>query len=104
MARRPSAQTVAVLDVLARDPDTARYGYDLCKELDLKAGTLYPILIRLCERGFLHASWEDDPPAGRPPRHLYRILPAGAQLIEKVRAEAPQAQRASGRPALDGAW
>jgi len=104
MARRPSAQTVAVLDVLARDPDTPRYGYDLGKELDLKAGTLYPILIRLCERGFLHASWEDDPPTGRPPRHLYRILPAGAMLVDQARAENRQAQPTTGRPALDGAW
>ncbi|WP_018684903.1 PadR family transcriptional regulator [Actinokineospora enzanensis] len=102
MARRPSAQTLAVLEVLARDPDTPRYGYQLCKELDLKAGTLYPILIRLCERGFLAASWESDPPAGRPPRHLYRVLGAGVQLIEEARERSPQAR--SGRQSLRGAW
>jgi len=50
-----------------------RHGYDLLKELDLKAGTLYPILMRLCDRGVLEATWEADPPAGRPPRHLYRL-------------------------------
>lgn len=104
MARRPSPQTVAVLDVLAHDPNTPRYGYDLGKELGIKAGTLYPILIRLCERGLLQASWEDDPPAGRPPRHLYRILPAGEQLVDQVRAEHRLAQRTPGRAALDGAW
>jgi DNA-binding PadR family transcriptional regulator len=58
---------------LAGDPATWRHGYDLLKELDLKAGTLYPILMRLCDRGVLEAAWEEDPPPGRPPRHLYRL-------------------------------
>jgi PadR family transcriptional regulator, regulatory protein PadR len=89
-----------VLAVLARDPDTPRYGYELGKELDLKAGTLYPILIRLCERGFLEASWESDPPFGRPPRHLYRILAPGIRLLDQARSRpAPESN-----PALGGAW
>jgi DNA-binding PadR family transcriptional regulator len=93
-----------VLEVLARDPDTPRYGYDLGKELALKAGTLYPILIRLCERGFLEASWENAPAAGRPPRHLYRILGSGVALVEQARQERRQAERAAGDAALGGAW
>ncbi len=104
MARRPSAQTVAVLAVLARTPESSRYGYDLGKELGIKAGTLYPILIRLCERGFLEASWEADPPAGRPPRHLYRILAPGLRLVEELRQESPRALPAPGSAALGGAW
>lgn len=104
MTRRPSAQTLAVLAVLAREPDTPRYGYELGKELDLKAGTLYPILIRLCERGFLEASWETGPPAGRPPRHLYRILAPGLRLLEQARQVQPHAQPAPGTTALGGAW
>ena len=104
MARRPSAQTLAVLEVLAREPDTPRHGYDLGKELGLKAGTLYPILIRLCERGFLEASWESDPPTGRPPRHLYRILGSGVALVEQARRDGRRAERPTGDPALGGAW
>jgi DNA-binding PadR family transcriptional regulator len=73
MPRRPSPQTEAVIGAMARDPATWRHGYDLLKELDLKAGTLYPILMRLCDRGVLEAAWEEDPPPGRPPRHLYRL-------------------------------
>ncbi|PPK71317.1 PadR family transcriptional regulator [Actinokineospora auranticolor] len=99
MARRPSAQTLAVLELLARDPDTPRHGYELGKELGLKAGTLYPILIRLCERGHLAASWESDPPAGRPPRHLYRLLGTGLRLLDQAREAAP----ATTSPALGGA-
>jgi DNA-binding PadR family transcriptional regulator len=73
MPRRPSPQTEAVIAALAQDPAAWRHGYDLLKELGLKAGTLYPILMRLCDRGVLEATWEDDAPPGRPPRHLYRL-------------------------------
>src|SRR5262245_38537993 len=77
MARRPSPQTVSVLEALARDPETWRYGYELLKEIGLEAGTLYPILMRLTDRGLLEAGWETDPPRGRPPRHLYRLTANG---------------------------
>jgi PadR family transcriptional regulator, regulatory protein PadR len=62
---------------LADDPTAWRYGYDLCRQLRLKAGSVYPILIRLADRGLLDATWESDPPAGRPPRHLYRLSATG---------------------------
>jgi DNA-binding PadR family transcriptional regulator len=75
--RRPhSAQTIAVLRALNLDPARWRYGYDLCSELGLKSGSLYPILIRLAERGLLESSWEQSDP-GRPPRHVYRLTGAG---------------------------
>lgn len=74
--RSHSPQTVAVLDALAGDPTTWRYGYDLCVELGLKSGSLYPILIRLADRGLLESSWESNA-TGKPPRHLYRLTSAG---------------------------
>ncbi|MDX6720968.1 MAG: hypothetical protein QOJ63_3222 [Solirubrobacteraceae bacterium] len=86
MARRPSRQTVAVLAALAREPQTWRYGYELGKQVGLEAGTLYPILMRLCDRGLLEAAWESDPPLGRPRRHLYRIMEAGEQAAAEARA------------------
>jgi PadR family transcriptional regulator PadR len=73
MPRRLSPQSEAVIVALSQDPGSWRHGYDLLKELGLKAGTLYPILMRLCDRGVLEARWEDAPAAGRPPRHLYRL-------------------------------
>jgi PadR family transcriptional regulator PadR len=87
MARRPSAQTAAVLQALAADPASWRYGYELGQVVQLKAGSLYPILIRLHERGLLESSWETDPPQGRPPRHLYRLTGAGARIAAEVAAE-----------------
>ena len=76
--RRPSPQTVAVLRELAEDPGRWRYGYDLCAELGLQAGSMYPILIRLADRGLLETSWEAETAPGKPPRHLYRLTGAGS--------------------------
>jgi len=100
--RRPSTQTVAVLSALASDPTAWRYGYELGLEVGLKAGSLYPILIRLSERGLLEATWESDAPQGRPPRHLYRLTAAGASLADEL-AAAPAATRRP-RTELRGAW
>jgi PadR family transcriptional regulator PadR len=83
--RRPSPQTIAVLTALAATPSTWRHGYDLGQQIGLRAGSLYPILIRLCDRGLLEATWEADPPPGRPPRHLYRLTTAGAALAAEHR-------------------
>jgi PadR family transcriptional regulator len=79
--RRPSAQTVAVLRALAVEPDRWRYGYDLCTELDLLAGSMYPILIRLADRGLLETGWETEHVPGRPLRHLYRLTTAGREFV-----------------------
>jgi PadR family transcriptional regulator len=99
-SRRPSAQTAAVLMALAARPATWRYGYELCQELGIKAGSMYPILMRLADRGLLETSWEsrdDETTAGRPPRHLYRLTGAGRALAtELVTAPAPL------RPRLEG--
>ena len=70
--RPPSAQTIRVLRALAADPAQWRYGYDLATEVHLKSGSLYPILVRLADRGLLETSWEPGP-GSRPPRHLYRL-------------------------------
>ena len=80
-ARRPSPQTTAVLLAIADDPDRWCHGYDLCRRLGLRAGTVYPILIRLAERGYVDTSWEQDVPPGRPARHLYRLSAAGADYV-----------------------
>jgi DNA-binding PadR family transcriptional regulator len=97
--RRPSAQTLLVVNALAGEPGAWRYGYELGQQVGLKAGSLYPILIRLRDRGLLEASWEDDPSPGRPPRHLYRLSDVGAHWAAEVAAE-PSQGRATVRPHL----
>ena len=84
--RPPSAQTIKVLRALAADPAQWRYGYDLATEVHLKSGSLYPILVRLADRGLLESAWEPGP-AGRPPRHLYRLTAAGLDEVARLAAE-----------------
>jgi PadR family transcriptional regulator PadR len=86
--RRPSAQTTAVLLALAKEPTAWRYGYELCQQLGLKAGSMYPILMRLADRGLLETAWETDAPAGRPPRHLYRLTGPGRAAAAELAAPA----------------
>ena len=98
-SRAPSQQTVAVLHALAADPAAWRYGYELGQQVGLKAGSLYPILIRLADRGLLEMRWEAPPP-GRPARHLYRLTQAGLDLAAAQTEAAPAqaAQPAATRP------
>lgn len=75
-----SVQAISVLRALATDPSRWRYGYDLATEVHLKSGSLYPILVRLADRGLLEATWEPGP-EGRPPRHMYRLSGAGREYL-----------------------
>jgi DNA-binding PadR family transcriptional regulator len=103
--RRPSAQTAAVLRALAEEPGRWRYGYDLCTQLGMQAGSMYPILIRLADRGLLETSWETEHTPGRPPRHLYRLTGTGREYAAESLAEAAKrtAPAANARLRLDGA-
>jgi DNA-binding PadR family transcriptional regulator len=92
--RRPSEQTVTVLRALVEDPERWRYGYDLCAELGLRAGSMYPILMRLADRGLLETSWETEHAPGRPPRHLYRLTGPGRSYATHAVAE-PERKPAS---------
>jgi|SRR5450432_2935840 PadR family transcriptional regulator PadR len=78
--RPPSAQTINVLRALAADAALWRYGYDLATEVQLKSGSLYPILVRLADRGLLETSWEAGQ-GSRPPRHLYRLTVTGREYV-----------------------
>src|ERR1700722_3533979 len=98
--RAPSPQTMKVLGALAADPSRWRHGYELGAETGLKAGSLYPILVRLADRKLLEARWEESPPPGRPARHLYRLTPGGQELAAAAPgASAPAALPAPAAPA-----
>jgi PadR family transcriptional regulator, regulatory protein PadR len=105
--RRPSAQTAAVLRALAADPPAWRHGFALCRQTGLQAGSLYPILMRLADRGLLETAWERGAPPGRPPRHLYRLTGPGLELAAGLGAPAADpaipASPARLRPRPEGA-
>ena len=105
MADRPrfSAQTLSVLAALAADPTGWLHGYLLAKQTGLASGTLYPILIRLAERQVIEARWEDEQPAGRPRRHLYRLTAGGLVTARAALAQAaPRRRPAARRLATEG--
>ena len=93
MARRSgfSPQTLAVLADLCATPSQWRHGYGIARDTGLKSGTLYPVLIRLADRGLVEARWEDEQPAGRPRRHLYRLTPEGLAAATEALPQAPTA-------------
>jgi len=97
MGYRPgfSAQTLAVLADLAATPTQWRHGYGIARDTGLKSGTLYPALIRLADRGLVEARWEDEQPAGRPRRHLYRLTPEGLAAATAALDKAPSATSAA---------
>jgi len=83
--REFSPQTLSVLAALREQPSEWQHGYALASTTGLKSGTLYPILIRLADRGLVEACWQDEPAPGRPRRHLYRLTADGLASA----AEAP---------------
>ncbi|MFC5803149.1 PadR family transcriptional regulator [Streptomyces formicae] len=97
--RRPSAQTIAVVLALAEQPAAWRYGYELCRQLGIKPGSMYPILVRLTDRGLLETSWETDVPTGRPPRHLYRLTGSGRAMATELATANANADTNSPAPA-----
>jgi DNA-binding PadR family transcriptional regulator len=82
MMERPPRLTVPTLKVLNSliASGTELSGADLIRTCDLLSGTIYPILIRLEECGWVKSRWEELDPseAGRPRRRLYTITKVGA--------------------------
>lgn len=81
--RKPSNQTATLLAAFLEKPRAWRHGYDLSIETQLKSGTLYPVLMRLSDRGFLDSKWEPADAPGRPARHMYRLTSKGAAFAKQ---------------------
>jgi DNA-binding PadR family transcriptional regulator len=96
---RRSPQTLLVLGEFLCEKREWKYGYDISRNTGLKSGTLYPILMRLAERGLLEASWETTP-EGRLPRHMYRLTQDGMRYARTQVATEPV--EAVGEPAFGG--
>ncbi|MFF1909483.1 PadR family transcriptional regulator [Kitasatospora sp. NPDC058218] len=85
---RMTKPTIGVLEVLlaATDDDPA-WGLMICVKADLGSGTVYPILERLSERGWVESFTETAPHPGRPPRRFYHLTGTGRlQATEALRA------------------
>jgi PadR family transcriptional regulator PadR len=95
---RMTLQVQLVLGALLLDPGCERYGLQVCEVTGLASGTIYPIMARLEQLGWVESYWED--PArhiaeGRPRRRYYRLTGEGAGQARQVLA---RARRPAGRP------
>ena len=82
--RRPSKQMLMLLGALAAKTQLWRHGYDLMKETGLSSGTLYPLLMRMADKGLIEAEWREPAQPGRPARHVYRLTTAGIALAHSA--------------------
>lgn len=82
-----SRQTRTALLALIERPQDWHYGYELMEQTGIASGTLYPMLIRLCDQGHLEARWVPSSQEGRPPRHAYRLTPTGLALARAVQSD-----------------
>jgi PadR family transcriptional regulator PadR len=83
--RTPSPQARAILETLLAQPADWHHGYELSKRVGLSSGTLYPVLIRLNDRGLLESKWVAAERPGRPARHAYRLTPEGMAAAREMR-------------------
>lgn len=81
MTRTPqlTPQTMKVLIALYDEPGSS--GADLCRATALPSGTVYPILTRLDDAGWLRSQWEVGDPSrlGRPRKRFYTLTAEGAR-------------------------
>lgn len=95
--KRLTRTTTRALLAFLETPSNWRYGYELMKVAELSSGTLYPLLARLTDDGWLESRWEESEHPGRPPRQLYRLTATGRmqarQALERAQASWLQTPR-----------
>ena len=83
---------ILILKLLSREK---MYGYQLLQELDtrsegifkMKEGTLYPVLYRLEDDGFISSLWEDPGNSSdkrKVPRKYYQITEKGISELKRL--------------------
>ena len=85
--KRGSAELL-ILSLLDARP---RHGYDLSKLIETRSGgqlkfhidSLYPLLYRLEERGWIAGNWVEKPDERR--RRLYKLTPEGRRVLAQQR-------------------
>ncbi|MBI5091365.1 MAG: helix-turn-helix transcriptional regulator [Candidatus Hydrogenedentes bacterium] len=99
---RGHIDTVVLAALEAREA----YGYEIMQRLNsegkgvfaMKEGTLYPVLYRLEDKGWLATRWEsEDVPRKGPRRRLYRLTAKGKKQLAKYRNEWRQFVHVMGR-------
>jgi PadR family transcriptional regulator PadR len=80
---RLSLTTLTVLSALLAGH---RFGLAIMRETGLPSGTVYPVLNRAEDAGFVRGAWEHGDPSegvGRPRRRYYELTDAGRHALER---------------------
>jgi PadR family transcriptional regulator PadR len=85
--KKGSAELI-ILSILEARP---RHGYEICKLIESRSNghltfhvaSLYPLLYRLEERGWLQGRWVEK--AGQRRRRFYSLTPAGRRVLDSQR-------------------
>lgn len=95
---RMTLQTRLVLQALMQEPTQERYGLQLAEVTGLPSGTIYPILARLEQAGWVQSAWEDPTvheAAGRPRRRFYHLTSDGAEQARDALARVSLPRRST---------
>lgn len=84
---RVTDATLDVLEVLLQDSDDL-YGLKIAKAAGRPTGSVFPILARLEDCGWVTSEWEAGDPAARGPRRrFYRLSPDGLAQSRQLLVE-----------------
>lgn len=84
---RVTGPLLKVLNDFLDHPADDLYGLQIIRDTGLKSGTLYPILDRLVDEGWLEARWENDLNRKGPRRRLYRLTGLGVHEARQLLIE-----------------
>lgn len=76
-----------------RDPAAPLYGQRVVDLTKLRPGTVYPLLGRMADEGWLSDTWEnpEDRTTGRPLRRYFCLTSAGLKMAQAMATD-PQAR------------
>jgi DNA-binding PadR family transcriptional regulator len=76
---RKTKTTIAVVRALFTLPESERHGFGIALASSCRAGTVYKILDRLMEDGWLSFRWEPNPNDKNPPRKVFSFTERGGR-------------------------
>jgi PadR family transcriptional regulator len=93
---RMTDATLDVLEVLL-GPDEDLYGLKIANAIQRPTGSVFPILARLEQFGWVTSEWEVSEPSVRGPRRrFYRLSPQGLGAARSALAERRPARKLAG--------
>lgn len=94
MLRKPSTATRLVFQAFLDSPSDETYGFELTQVTGLPSGTIYPILRRLEDEGFITHRWAEVQVGNqRRRRRYYELTGEGRQVAQAATTEQRQALR-----------